>query len=83
MLNELTNNESLQKLKSIVDCYENLTDRKKEVQQEINDLLAEAKAFGFDVKALKQVIKIKNSDKTKLEQEEYMVELYKDKLNIN
>ena len=83
MLNECTDNESKQKLKNLIEAIEIKIDQKKDIQGEINDLFADAKSLGFDVKAMKVVIKIRAADKSKLEQEQYMVDLYKDTLGIN
>jgi len=46
------------------------------VAEQIKEIYAEAKAFGFDVKALRQVIRLRKVDKADREEQEMMLELY-------
>jgi uncharacterized protein (UPF0335 family) len=63
-------------LRSIVERIERLEEEKKEVAEQIKDIYAEAKAFGFDVKALRQVIRLRKVEKADREEQEMMLELY-------
>ena len=65
-----------EKLRQTVSKIERLEEEKKEVAEQIKEIYAEAKAFGFDVKALRQVIRLRKVDKADREEQEMMLELY-------
>ncbi|KCZ91680.1 MULTISPECIES: DUF2312 domain-containing protein [Hyphomonas] len=65
-----------EKLRQTVAKIERLEEEKKEVAEQIKEIYAEAKAFGFDVKALRQVIRLRKVDKADREEQEMMLELY-------
>jgi uncharacterized protein (UPF0335 family) len=70
----MTNKE---KLLQIITKLEKLEEEKAAVSQEITDSLAEAKIKGYDIKILKQVLKLrKMDDDDRLRQEEEL-ETYK------
>lgn len=47
------------RLSSFISRIENLTEQKANIQSDIADVYAEAKGEGFDVKAIREVIKLK------------------------
>ena len=55
---------------------ERLEEEKKEVAEQIKEIYAEAKAFGFDTKALRQVIKLRKVDKAEREEQEMVLDTY-------
>jgi uncharacterized protein (UPF0335 family) len=65
-----------EKLRQTVGKIERLEEEKKEISEQIKEVYAEAKAFGFDVKALRQVIRLRKVDKADREEQEMMLELY-------
>ncbi|HPF24912.1 MAG: DUF2312 domain-containing protein [Hyphomonas sp.] len=65
-----------EKLRQTVAKIERLEEEKKEVAEQIKEIYAEAKAFGFDTKALRQVIKLRKIDKADREEAEMMLETY-------
>ena len=67
---------SREKLRQTVAKIERLEEEKKEVAEQIKEIYAEAKAFGFDTKALRQVIKLRKIDKADREEAEMMLETY-------
>jgi len=70
----MTNKEELLQ---IITKLEKLEEEKAAVSQEITDSLAEAKIKGYDIKILKQVLKLrKMDDDDRLRQEEEL-ETYK------
>ncbi len=71
-LNETTR----EKLRQTVARIERLEEEKAEVAQQIKDVYAEAKAFGFDTKALRQIIKIRKTDRQEREEQEQVLETY-------
>lgn len=67
-----------EKLRQTVARIERLEEEKKEVAEQIKEVYSEAKAMGYDTKALRAVIRIKKQDKQDREEHEAMLELYLD-----
>lgn len=65
-----------EKLRQTVAKIERLEEEKKEVAEQIKEIYAEAKAFGFDTKALRQVIKLRKIDRAEREEAEMLLETY-------
>jgi len=63
-------------LKSFVERIERLEEEKQTISDDIADVFAEAKANGYDVKILRQVIRIRRQDKAEREEMEAILELY-------
>lgn len=71
------------KLKSYIERIERLEEEKKGLADDMRDLFSEAKSNGFDVKTMRQVLKLrkmKSSDRTEAE---YMLDLYKRALGMD
>lgn len=64
------------RLKSLIERIENLEEEKKSVCGDIRDIYAEAKSAGFDVKALRHVIKMRSKAKAEREKEKQIFALY-------
>jgi uncharacterized protein (UPF0335 family) len=71
-LNEATK----EKLRQTIERIERLEEEKKEVAEQIKEIYAEAKAFGFDTKALRQVIRIRKVDRAEREEQEMVLDTY-------
>lgn len=69
-------------LKQSVAKIERLELEKIALLEDIKQVYAEAKSNGFDTKILKMVIKIKNADASKLEEQEELIDLYKHALGM-
>ncbi|KCZ56274.1 hypothetical protein HY29_09485 [Hyphomonas beringensis] len=65
-----------EKLRQTVSKIERLEEEKKEVAEQIKEIYAEAKAFGFDTKALRQVVKLRKQDRAEREEAEMVLETY-------
>ncbi len=64
------------KLRQSIEKVERLEIEKKEVAEQIKEVFAEAKAFGFDPRAMKEVIKHRKMDPDKREEEELVLGTY-------
>lgn len=73
------NNEQLLQFVERIERIENDIASLKDDEKQI---YSEAKSAGYDIKALKQIIKIRKADPDKLEQEEAIVENYKNALGM-
>ena len=63
-------------LKAIIERIERLEEEKKTISDDIRDVYAEAKANGFDVKALRQVVRLRKQDVEERKEQEAILEVY-------
>ena len=76
---QLGNGEAIaaDRLRSIVERVERLEEERKALASDIKDIFAEAKGAGFDVKVLRQVIKIRASEPAAVEEYYTLLDLYR------
>ena len=63
-------------LKAIVERVERLEEEKKAIADDIRDVYAEAKGNGFDIKALRSVVRLRKQDKQEREEHEAILDTY-------
>jgi len=63
-------------LKAFVERIERLEEEKKAIADDIRDVYAEAKANGFDVKALRTIVRLRKQDVDERKEEEAILETY-------
>lgn len=63
-------------LRAIVERVEKLEEEKKAISDDIRDVFAEAKVHGFDVKALRQVVKLRKMEKSERQEQEAILDTY-------
>lgn len=71
-----------EKLRNVVERIEKLQEEKQAIQGDISDVFGEAKGNGFDVKALREIIKIRKQDTAEREEHETIVDTYKRALGM-
>lgn len=69
-------------LKQYIDRIERLDAEKSALLDDIKQVFDEAKANGFDVKTMKQIIKLRKLDKNKLAEQDAILELYRQALEV-
>lgn len=67
---------SKEQLRSIVERIENLDGQIKELRSDQKDIFAEAKGNGFDVKALRTIVRLRAEDPNKRAEREAVLETY-------
>lgn len=70
------------RLKSIVERLERLEEEKKSTAADIRDVYAEAKSDGYDVKALRKVVRLRAKRPDERFHEETMVQTYMNALGM-
>jgi uncharacterized protein (UPF0335 family) len=65
------------RLRSIVDRIERLEEERKALSGDIKDIYAEAKSAGFDVKVLRQLIRIRKQEPAEVEEQESVLDVYR------
>src|SRR5580692_10410962 len=64
------------RLKSFIERIERLEEEKKALAEDIKEVFAEAKGTGFDIKIMRQIIKIRKMDKDDLDEQEALLDTY-------
>lgn len=59
-----------------IEKVERLEEEKQAIMSDMKEIFAEMNSQGFDIKIVKKVLKIRKSDKDKLEEENMLLETY-------
>ncbi len=70
------------RLRSLVDRIERLEEERKALGSDIKDIYQEAKSAGFDVKVLRQLIRMRKQEAAEIEEQETLLELYRRALGM-
>ena len=69
-------------LKKLIENIERLEGEKKETCNQIAEIYKEAKGSGFDAKIMKKLIVLRRMDNDDLQEQEYLLETYKEALGM-
>lgn len=69
-------------LKSIIERIERLEEEKKAISDDIKDIFSEARGNGYDVAALRTIIKMRKQDPNERQEAESILEVYMDALGM-
>ena len=69
-------------LRQFIEQFEQLEAEKSDVAERQKELMAEAKARGYDTKVMKKVIALRKRDKDDIAEEEAILEMYKAALGM-
>ena len=70
------------RLRSIVDRIERLEQERKALGDDIKDIYSEAKSAGFDVKVIRQIIRLRKQEPAEVEEQETLLDLYRRALGM-
>lgn len=70
------------RLKSLVERIERLEEEKAGLAEDIREVYGEAKSTGFDVKVMRQIIRLRKIDGNERAEQEELLELYKASLGM-
>ena len=65
-----------ERLKSFIERIERLEEEKKGIADDIKDVFAEAKGTGFDVKIMRQVIRLRKLETSDRQEQEELLDVY-------
>ena len=71
-----------ERLRSIVERIERLEEERKALGGDIRDIFAEAKSAGFDVKVLRQLIRVRRQEPADIEEQETLLDVYRRALGM-
>ena len=73
---------AVDRLRSLIERIERLEEEKRGIQSDIRDIFAEAKSAGFDVKAMRTVLKLRKMNAADRDEQELVVDTYRKALDI-
>ena len=71
-----------EQLTAFIERIERLEEEKSGITLDIKDVYAEAKGTGFDVKAIRKIIRDRKKDEAERQEEEAILELYKQSIGM-
>lgn len=75
-MSDTIGNNSAQQLKSIVERIEHLDSEIKELRDDQKDIYAEAKGNGYDIRALRQIVRMRKEDANERAEREAILDTY-------
>lgn len=67
---------AVDQLKSIIGRIEKLTEEKEGIAADIRDVFAEARGNGFDLPAIRKILKLRQKDAAERDEEELVLDTY-------
>ncbi|PPB79805.1 uncharacterized protein (UPF0335 family) [Albidovulum inexpectatum] len=71
-----------EELRQFIEQYESLEAEKKDITERQKEVMAEAKARGYDTKVMRKVIALRKRDRDDIAEEEALLEMYKAALGM-
>jgi len=71
-----------ERLKSFIDRIERLEEEKATLAADIKEVYGEAKSVGFDVKIVRQIIRLRKMDQSDRQEQEELLNVYMRALNM-
>lgn len=69
-------------LRAFIERVERLEEEKQTIADDIKDVYAEMKGTGFDTKAVRSIIKMRKKDQAERQEEEAILDLYKQAIGM-
>ncbi|MDP6012701.1 MAG: DUF2312 domain-containing protein [Alphaproteobacteria bacterium] len=66
-----------EQLRSLIERVEHLEEERKATADDIREVYAEAKAAGFDIKVMRQVVRLRKLDTADRQEQEALLDLYR------
>ena len=70
-------------LNQLFERIEKMEEQKKEIAEDIKDVFAEGKSRGYDVKIMRQVLRLRAMDGDKRQEERYLVDAYASAIGLD
>lgn len=82
MSDDQTYNVAADELRQFIEQFEQLEAEKKDISERQKEVMAEAKARGYDTKVMKKIVALRKRDRDDVAEEEAILEMYKSALNM-
>lgn len=76
-MTEAPTNVAGERLRSIIERVERLDGERVALASDIKDIYSEAKSAGFDVKVIRQLIRIRKQEPSEVEDQETLLDIYR------
>ena len=73
---------AVDRLRSLIERIERLEEEKKAIAGDIRDIFPEPKSAGFDVKVMREILKLRKMDAADRDEKELLLETYRKALEI-
>ena len=85
-MNDMTSDSNYRvtadELRQFIERFERLEAEKKDIAEQQKEVMAEAKARGYDTKVIRKVIALRKRDKDDIAEEEAVLEMYMEALGM-
>lgn len=71
-----------EQLRAFIERIERLEEEKKAIADDIRDVYAEAKGNGYDVKVMRQIVRLRKQEAHERQEQEAILDLYKHALGM-
>ena len=71
-----TGGVAAERLRSFIERVERLEEEKAAIANDVKEVYAEAKGEGYDVKILRQIVRIRKMDRAERQEQEALLDLY-------
>ena len=82
-VSDATYNVAADELRQFIEQYEHLEAEKKDITEQQKEIMAEAKARGYDTKVMRKIVALRKRDKDDIAEEEAVLEMYKAALGMS
>lgn len=69
-------------LRQFIEQFEQLEAEKKDIHERQKEILAEAKARGYDTKVMRKIVALRKRDRDDISEEESILDMYKTALGM-
>lgn len=76
-IEEKPSNIAGERLRSVIERIERLEEERKALASDIKDIFSEAKSAGFDVKVIRQLIRIRKLEPADVDEQETLLDVYR------
>ena len=73
---------AVDRLRSLIERIERLEEEKKALSGDIRDVFAEAKSAGFDVKIMREILKLRKMSTADRDEREFLLDIYRKALDL-
>lgn len=73
---------AVDRLRSLIERIERLEEEKKALSGDIRDIFAEAKSADFDVKIMREILKLRKMNAADRDEQEYLLDTYRKALDL-
>ena len=81
-MTDTINPDTANELRQFIEKFEQLEAERKDISEQQKEIMAEAKARGYDTKVMRKIIAMRKRDKNDLSEEEAILAMYLEALGM-